>query len=374
MVSMLSISFFSCEKDLEENNESENSNETLLTQVVTNYVNNTVIATYSPLADKSIGLYDALVALKADPNDGNVQKAADEWISARKYWELSEAFLFGPATDFGIDEHIDTWPIGLESLLELLADNAEIAKMEGANGINYVAGLDAEKLGFHGIEYVLFEGGHTRSANSISNAELVYAVAVAGDLRNKCISLEASWAGKNNVSTSKQTIINEFNIPTTNTNGKSYGEDMTTAGKSGSSYLTLKDAAEEIINGCIDISDEVATMKLGKPYFGEDVNYIESPYSYNSITDFADNIESIRNAWLGGTNASTRKESINTLFATLKPSVNTSVIGAIDNAIAKINAVQNFEINYASTAVGAAIDAVDELTKALESALSELRQ
>ncbi len=47
-------------------------------------------------------------------------------------------------------------------------------------------------LGFHGIEYILFEDGSPKSVLEISDLHLTYAVAVAGDLRNRCWQLELS--------------------------------------------------------------------------------------------------------------------------------------------------------------------------------------
>ena len=51
-------------------------------------------------------------------------------------------------------------------------------------------------LGFHGIEYILFEDGSPKSVSKISDLHLTYAVAVAGDLRNRCWQLELSWRGE----------------------------------------------------------------------------------------------------------------------------------------------------------------------------------
>ena len=73
-------------------------------------------------------------------------------------------------------------------------------------------------------------------------------------------------------------------------------EDIVTIGMRGDGDAAM----QQIIDGCMDISDEVGTSKIGKPHTGEDKNYIESPYSENSITDFYDNILSIQNSYMGG--------------------------------------------------------------------------
>ena len=113
---VIGLSATSC-SDSNNNGTEEDTKEVELAPVVKQYVNNTVITTYKSLADESIVLYNALVALKKDKTDANVKAAADSWIKARNYWELSEAFLFGPADDFGIDPHIDTWPLAKDALI-----------------------------------------------------------------------------------------------------------------------------------------------------------------------------------------------------------------------------------------------------------------
>jgi hypothetical protein len=354
----------------------EGENERYLSEIVPSYVDNTVIPIYKLLADKSMDLYNAMVALKADKTDANVQTAANEWIAARKYWEQSEAFLFGAAADFGIDPHIDTWPLDRSAMVSELNNAAHIAAMaedDGAAwaGLNLGPGL----LGFHGIEYILFATGQTKQpASQITDDELTYAIAVAGDLRNQCIRLEAAWAGYDNVSPEKQAIIDEFELVITIGGRQNYGGNMKNAGKTGSTYKSFADAAEDIIQGCIDIADEVAKMKIGRPYSGQDLNYIESPYSYNSIIDFANNIESIRFAYLGGVSADNRGEALHTFFQKINNGLDGRILAAIDNSIGKINAIPHFETNPQTDEAQAAIETIDELTALFEEAVVELRK
>ncbi|MDR1542959.1 MAG: peptidase M75 [Prevotellaceae bacterium] len=351
----------------------EGENELYLSEVVPNYIDNTVIPIYKSLADETVDLYAALVALKASKTDANVQLAANEWVESRKYWEQSEAFLYGAAADFGIDPHIDTWPLDKTSLDAELNNATHVEAMAGDDGAAWAGEkLGPALLGFHGIEYILFEDGQPKSASAITDNELIYAIAVAGDLRNQCIRLNAAWAGYDNVSEEKQEIIDEFELVITIGNRQNYGANMKNAGKAGSTYKSFTDAAEDIIQGCIDIADEVAKMKIGRPYDGTDINYIESPYSHNSTKDFADNIESIRFAYLGG--VTTRNKSLHTFFAEKNSDLDSKILSAIDNAIAKINAIQDFESDPASEASGTAIDAVDALTTLFETARVELRK
>ncbi|MDR2423569.1 MAG: peptidase M75 [Prevotellaceae bacterium] len=374
MAAMILLSV-SCSKNSNDDDDAER--EQTLRAIVEQYVDATVVATYKSLADESVALYNALVALKgAGKTDANVLAAANKWKSARDYWEKSEAFLFGPAGDFGIDPHIDTWPLAKDELDVVLANDASLASMAGDEGDVWVSEyLGRSVLGFHGIEYVLFAGGNPKQATQITDREVTYAIAVAGDLRNKCFQLEASWAGIDNVSAAKKTKLEELELQTTLTGGYSYGEDMLNAGKAGSTQKMVVNACETIVEGCITIADEVGAMKIGKPYNGDDVNYIESPYSYNSKVDFIGNIISIQNVYLGGANAANRKASLSDYIKSVNPNLDAQVRAAIDNAIAKIEAIPYpFALNYTNAKAGEAVDACVALNDVLALVKNALNQ
>lgn len=380
---VIGLSATSC-SDSNNNGTEEDTKEVELAPVVKQYVNNTVITTYKSLADESIVLYNALVALKKDKTDANVKAAADSWIKARNYWELSEAFLFGPADDFGIDPHIDTWPLAKDALIAELKNKDHLAKMAQENGDIWVGETFEEGLfGFHGIEYILFEEGQAKSASKITDDELIYVVAVAGDLRNQCFRLEASWAGINNVTAEKKAKLIAMDAAITygsgddsknNDTNYSYGECMLNPGLTAFSNSNV-DACETILDGCQTIADEVGAMKIGKPHTGDDINYIESPYSYNSKIDFIGNIESIRNAYLGGADSKNRGASVADYVKKVDPSLHAGVIAAIDNAVAKITAIPfPFAKNYTSTQAGEAMVACNELADVLTKAKLTIRK
>ena len=97
---------------------------------------------------------------------------------------------------------------------------------------------------------------------------------------------------------------------------------------------------------------------------GEDVNYIESPYSYNSKVDFVGNIISIQNVYLGGANAASRKDALSDYIKSIDAQLDAEVRAAIDNAIAKIEAIPfPFATNFTSTQAGDAVDACTDLAE-----------
>ena len=129
---------------------------------------------------------------------------------------------------------------------------------------------------------------------------MIYATAVAGDLRDRCWQMEVSW--NENAPQTHVDRVEELELPyTVNGGEKSYGQNMLLASKAGSTYATWAEVMSTIlISCCQNISNEVANVKIGNPYSGEDVNYIESPYSHRSFIDFKDNIISIKNSLYGG--------------------------------------------------------------------------
>lgn len=363
-----------CDKDHDIDSDEKDK---ALAVIVEQYVSETVIPTYKSLADESLNLYAAIETFKGDKTDANLKKVTDQWIKTRKFWELSEAFLFGPVADFGIDPHIDTWPLDETAFLRLINNQGDIASMDSENGDVWVdEHLGNALLGFHGIEFIFFKDGKVKSASDVKNNELIYALAVSGDLRNQCVRLEAAWAGYDKVSKEKQELIDDRELViTSSVSSIPYGENMTNAGQAGSTYRTIKAAADAIVDGCVVIADEVGQMKIGNAHRGDDPNYLESPYSYNSLVDFEDNIVSIQNAYLGGVDNNNRGKSLSEYIKSVDSDVDAKVKAKAENAIAKIQAIPfPFEKNFGSKQAGEAMDACDELIEALEDAAKVLSQ
>ena len=101
---------------------------------------------------------------------------------------------------------------------------------------------------------------------------------------------------------------------------------------------------------CVGIANEVGTAKIANPFTNGDISYVESPYSYNSITDFQDNIRSIRNVWYGSTSGSAADNSFAKFFTAINTTV--SVEQAFNNAINKIGAMPAPFVKYCSTIWG----------------------
>ena len=368
---LLTVNFSSCNKDPQNN--TEEANKATKEAIVKQYLNHTVYPTYTNLANEADNLVENLEALKDNKTQANVNAAAATFIEARHWWEMSEAFLFGAASDFGIDPHIDSWPLDEDAFNRLMSSPNMIAQLANDED-GSVAGeqLGNALLGFHGIEYILFRDGQPRNVSEINDDMLTYVVAVSRDLRNRCFQLEVSW--NTDAPQAHKDLMEELEFNTTVNGGdNTYGDNMLQSGQAGSTYATFTNALEAIADGCIDIADEVGTSKIGKPHTGEDVTYVESPYSQKSIKDFYDNMTSVKNAYMGGMEGQREESmSLHTYIKDNNKELDTKTVNAIEKALTAINNMAApFVQNYADASAGAAMEACQELSDVMAEVKAE---
>ena len=335
------------------------------------------------MAALAVVLFTGFASCSSDDDANNTvvngtQAALDQacanWTVARANWENTEAFLFGAADVYSIDPHTDTWPVAANDLADVLRDEKAMSNLD-----NFIKTANSGILGYHGLEYVLFRQGQPRQIDQITNLEYNYICAVAKDLYNATATLEAAWDSKES-NAERQRIAKEY-VATHlaidddgNQEGaldgfQNFGKAFKNPGTG--DWETALDATLEIISGCQDIIGEVGQSKIGLPYTGEDASYIESPYAYNSIIDFYDNIVSCKNALYGSMDATAPNEKSLIYFcknagnATLATQAN-NVVSKLDNALAKIKAMKApFALYYSDASCKVAIDALGELDDAL---------
>ena len=330
--------------------------ETALRQVLTNLVNNVIVPTYTDLADDVEDLEKTLNGLTVSTiTQAQIDKACADFKAARQHWERSEAFLGGAASDFSIDPTIDSWPLDRAELLDYFKGGMT-AEIEDESTI----------LGFHALEFILFRNGQNRKVSelqgndtyknfeSVSGAdELKYVQQVCKLLKERCFQLQVAWEGEKNAE--RVAVVKAAGLSYQTENGLSYGENLTKAGIAGSksTFPSLKDAIAQVLSddegSCVAICNEVGTAKIANPFTNGDIAYVESPYSYNSITDFQDNIRSIRNVWLGSLDGNAAQGSFYSFFAAVGQTVmNASVEDAFNSAINKIGGMPSPFVKYCS--------------------------
>ena len=331
--------------------------EAYLRKVLENLVTNVIVPTYTKLADDVEDLEKTLNGLTVSTiTQAQIDKACADFKDARQNWERSEAFLGGAASDLSIDPTIDSWPLDRAELLDYFKGGMT-AEIEDESTI----------LGFHALEFILFRNGQNRKVSelqgndtytnyeNVSGAdELKYAQQVCRLLKERCFQLQVAWEGEKNQS--RVSVVKAAGLGYTTENGLTYGDNLARAGISGSksTFPTLQAAIAQVLSddegSCVAIGNEVGTAKIANPFSAGDIAYVESPYSYNSIADFRDNIRSIRNVWLGSTDKKANQYSFHTFFASVgKASVNTAVEGAYVASIAGISNMPAPFVKYCGT-------------------------
>ena len=334
--------------------------ETYLRNVLSGLVSNVIVPTYTKLADDVEDLEKTLNGLTTSSiTQAQINKACEDFKSARQNWERSEAFLMGAASDFDIDPTIDSWPLNRSLLLTYFN-----------NGMNDEMLEDATILGFHALEFILFRNGQPRKVaefqgndtyknfERITGAqELKYAQTICTLLKQRCFQLQVAWEGEKNAS--RVSVVKAAGLDYTTEAGLNYGDNLTQAGVEGSksTFTSIQDAIEQVLSAdegsCVGIANEVGTAKIANPFAAGDISYVESPYSYNSITDFQDNIRSIRNVWYGSTDGTPANVSFYNFFKSVgADNVNDSVTKSFNDAITKIGAMPAPFVKYCSTIWG----------------------
>ena len=360
------MGFTSCSDD--DNPEHEGTfNSNVLKEVNADYVDNTIVATYRNLADYNKQL---VADLNAMSNDAGVAKACETWKQSRKWWEFSEAFLFGAAGDYGLDPHTDTWPFDRKQFDNYMnkykdAKLGEEGYEDETKSIDEAIATGQNLTGFHAVEYLIFRNGQPRHFADMTHNEIYFAKAAAQDLYLSSLKLVSAWGGK--VSADEQALLDEVEFES----AINYGENFKNAGNAGSTYSTVVLASKDIIAGANEIIGEVRDSKIGAPATGEDVNYIESPHAYNSIQDFYDNIMSCKHALYGGcTVDGTTPEAKSLIGVCLKndktKAAAQNVMTNLENALSKIsNMKKPFVLNYSDQSAKDAMKALDGLEESL---------
>ncbi len=418
---VMSLGFSSCSDDNSENKlvEAESSE---IEAIVAQYVDDVVNPTYRDLQAASATLNDACRNLYAKKKAGtltqdDINAACTAFKTARKYWEQSEAFLYGAASNDEIDPHIDSWPLDQSQLANALTDAKVIAGITGDNAAQYVYTSNDDfdsTMGFHGLEFVLFrngtprtlaafsaeyedgEGLNSKGDNLVENQrklrtvktlqEAAFAAAVAGDIYNMTTLLAYEWtadaAFKSYLTQSANWVLAATRNQGLTSMGVSYGAAVKTVGQTTSLFVSWPLNLQNIIKGgCENICQEVHTQKLGQAYRkatgkdedGDAADYIESPYSKNSFQDYQDNIYSIKNCLYGMRGTETvntpSSKSIMTFLKKNYPEYN-DLNNALNNAISTLEAAKTsgtaFIDDPGNAQVGKCVDAVETLDKQLD--------
>jgi predicted lipoprotein len=320
--------------------------EDLTRTVLSSFSSNVAQDVYTDLYTQTNNLYTNVLLLSTETTDANLLACKQSWKDARLAWERSEAFLFGPVATENIDPRIDTWPVNFQDLEGQLASSNTFTQ-------SYIDGLQDALKGFHPIEYLLFGQNGNKTAAEMTARETEYLLGLTENLKTLISQLDAGW----------------------NSGTSNYSTEFSSAGNGSAVYGTKLSAYEELVNGMIGICDEVANGKIAEPFLLQDASLEESPFAFNSITDFTNNIRGVESVYLGKyTNDGAGLED---LVREHNLSLDAAIKNDLANAIAALNNITvpfGQAITEQPVQVQAAIDAINHLAETLETELLPLVQ
>ena len=330
-------------------------------EMITNLSDDVIVTGYADLAAKAEALQLAVDALvPATSTQAELTAAQEAWKAARKPWEQGESHIFGPVDALSIDPHLDSWPLDTGTLQTILDSTSSFA----ADTI--IGAFNDDVQGFHAMEYLLFGDGVADNEKSIiemTQSEKDYLLALTQVFVQYTSDLDDAWQVSFNDDDGTNAYVER--LKNTSTSG-TYGSELA--------------VVEELVNGLIGIVDEVGNGKIADP-FGADVDSadttkVESQYSWNSLTDFADNIVGVKNVWEGEFAGAADKQGLVDLVKAGDSALASRISNEIDTAIADIKAIsgdddmpfrQAILDETARTRIQTAVDSLAKLQASLES-------
>ncbi len=149
-----------------------------LEPVVIAYVNSVVLPTYKDLKEANTALFNTVKAFRDAPSNANFEAVCEAWMTARQPWETSEAFLFGPVDNEGLDPNMDSWPLDQDAIVNIL-NSGNFDDLDWTDGDSEDAVTAKQEVrGFHTLEFLAFRNGEARTtsdeADTDDAADLVY--------------------------------------------------------------------------------------------------------------------------------------------------------------------------------------------------------
>jgi len=301
LVLFITFTFLSCADDdpLLDTTEDYNA-------LLASIANDVIVPTYIDLKKRANALEQATAQLEDDPNQDNLTSTRQAWVEARSPWEQSEGFLFGPVDEEGLDPSLDSWPVNVTDLDNVLTSSNELT-------VEFLEAQEGTLKGFHTIEYLLWGENGEKNVMDFTEREFEYLSSAAGALAKDATTLANLWLPEDG----------------------NYVEYLLTAGHN-NLFPSQKSAVEQIVDALIIIADEVGNGKINDPFSTQDLTLEESRFSANSKADFADNIRSIQNIYLGEYSSQKNGKGISTIIIAEDAKLHASIVSLIGQTILAI--------------------------------------
>lgn len=269
IISITTVVLNACKKDEPEPIpvDSFSSRQLLLSDIATNVIS----ATYRDLNDKSIALGSNIDELIFSTSDENLNICKSDFKSLKSVWAQTESFAFGPAITESAAVRMNSWPLDKNGIDSILATSVALS-------ISYVNNINGRFKGLQAIEYVLFGANGNKVASEITPRELLFLNALIINIQSISAKLALEWKSDSSVGYFKPFV---------------YAGD-------GSGVFSSQDTAYKLLaNSMISLSDRIGGNVASEPFNLTNQNLEEIPYSASSIKIFKDNIQGIKNIYIG---------------------------------------------------------------------------
>jgi predicted lipoprotein len=303
-----------------------------------------IVPTYDEVVERTAMLASASHAFVASPDATTLDTLQSAWRAARVPWKQTDAFRFGPQVMQSLATAIDQVPV---DPLKIDAELAGTSTIDGA----FVAGLGANKKGFHTIEYFIFGADDAAvlallTSDALAPRRRDYLVACADHLAATAVQLRDAWVG--------------------------YAAKIADPGEGNMEFPTIKASIDALVNESVFQAEVIADARIGKP-MGTATGGTPQPAlqesgpSDNSIADMTETLIGIRNIYFGSRTGEPGK-GIGGLVLAANPATDRDVRAALATAF---TAIEQIPPPYSQALVDqrpevmAAYTAVQELQRVL---------
>jgi putative iron-regulated protein len=320
----------------------------LKTRVMYNFADDVASRTYGDINNAALKLHTSIQTFEIGFYNGiydiNLEAAKSNWKVLHRAWELSDAFQYGPVNDGKFNEKIDTWPINIGDLNNLLSGSNPLE-------VSDIENLPSNLRGMHALEYMLFGANGNRDASKYLGRELKYMVSLSKDIQNNCQKIHTAWIDGSN----------------------SYAANIVYTTKGGKIFSTKKDLFSLMVSGMNNSCKKVVSTSLGNPYEAVDSTIIESCFSNMSLVDIRNNFNSVMNVYKGRYSGS-EGYGIKDLVKEKNSGLNSKLeerMTAVDKALTDIKMPLDSAIYFKRPDVKIAIDAFDSLRSTIDLELTK---
>lgn len=338
VISITSVVLNACKKDDPEPIpvDSFSSRQLLLSDIATNVIS----ATYRDLSEKSISLGNNTDALIFSTSEENLNFCKADWKAVKFAWAQTEAFSFGPAATEFVSIRMNTFPLyknGVDSILALSNSLGEV----------YINNINGNLKGIQAIEYLLFGADGNKVASAITPRELLYLNAVVNNLQTITAKLALDWKTDSSVG---------------------YFKPFVYAGDGSGIYSSQIAVFELLSNSMIGLADRIGGNLPNEQFNLTNQNLEVIPYSASSVKIFKENIQGIKNIYIGSfTSDGKGLEDFINIYNT---ALNTKIKQQLDEALAALAAITD-PFGTAITTQSAQIQTAVTKVNALKSSLKD---